>query len=51
MISKLTFGAFTLEDVEAVIVPNLAEVLLGMNVLQRFNIVQKDGEMRISEQH
>ncbi len=51
MISKLTFGAFTLEDVEAVIVPNLAEVLLGMNVLQRFNIVQQDGEMRISEQH
>jgi clan AA aspartic protease (TIGR02281 family) len=51
MISKLTFGAFTLEDVEAVIVPNLAEVLLGMNVLQRFNMVQKGGEMRISAQN
>ena len=49
IISKLKFGPFAIEDVKAVIVPNLENPLLGMNVLQQFNMVQKDGEMHISE--
>jgi len=48
-IPKLKFGSFIIEDVAAVVVPNLNEPLLGMNVLQQFNIVQEHGQMRISE--
>jgi clan AA aspartic protease (TIGR02281 family) len=48
-IPKLKIGSFLIEDVAAVIVPNLSEPLLGMNVLQQFNIVQDHGQMRISE--
>lgn len=48
-IPKLKIGSFQIEDVAAVIVPNLSEPLLGMNVLQQFNIVQDHGQMRISE--
>jgi len=48
-IPKLKFGSFLIEDVAAVVVPNLDEPLLGMNVLQQFNIVQEHGQMRISE--
>jgi predicted aspartyl protease len=29
--------------------PNLSQPLLGMNVLGRFNIEQKESEMQISE--
>lgn len=49
VIPKLKFGSFLIEDVVAVIVPNLSQPLLGMNVLQEFNIVQDHGQMRISE--
>ncbi|MGZ8190449.1 MAG: retropepsin-like aspartic protease family protein [Methylococcaceae bacterium] len=49
IIPKLKFGPFAIEDVTAVIVPNLKDPLLGMNVLQQFNMVQHDGELRISE--
>lgn len=45
----LTFGPFQLKNVEVMILPNLDQPLLGMNVLQRFNIEQDHGEMRISE--
>jgi len=38
------------KNVTALIVPNLAQPLLGMNVLQGFNIEQKNEEMRLSEQ-
>lgn len=48
-IPKLKFGSFLIEDVAAVVVPNLNEPLLGMNVLQQFNIVQDHGQLRISE--
>jgi len=48
-IPKLKIGSFLFEDVAAVVVPNLNEPLLGMNVLQQFNIVQDHGQMRISE--
>ena len=47
-IKKLQFGAFYIEDVAAVIVPNLSQPLLGMNVLQLFKVDQEKGEMHIS---
>ena len=49
-ITEFKLGRFVLKDVDATITPNLKEPLLGMNVLQRFDIQQKDGEMRLSEQ-
>jgi hypothetical protein len=49
-IKKLVFGFFQIEDVDAVIVPNLGQPLMGMNVLQMFNISQDKGEMQISYQ-
>lgn len=47
-IKKLQFGPFLVQDVAAVIVPNLSQPLLGMNVLQLFKIGQENGEMQIS---
>jgi clan AA aspartic protease (TIGR02281 family) len=47
-IKKLQFGPFFVQDVEAVIVPNLDRPLLGMNVLGLFKIAQDKGEMQIS---
>ncbi len=47
-IKKLQFGPFLVQDVSAVIVPNLSQPLLGMNVLQLFKIGQENGEMQIS---
>lgn len=48
-IAKLTFGPFTLKNINATINPTLDQPLLGMNVLQRFKISQERGEMHISE--
>lgn len=48
VISTLKIGPFVLKDVTAIIVPNLDQPLLGMNVLQQFNMEQSNGEMRIS---
>lgn len=48
IIPKLKFGHFVIEDAPATIVPNLNQPLLGMNILQHFNMVQENGEMRIS---
>ncbi len=47
-IKKLQFGAFVVQDVSAVIIPNLSQPLLGMNVLQLFKVAQENGEMQIS---
>lgn len=49
-IKKLQFGPFVVSDVEAVIMPNLTQPLLGMNVLQLFKVAQEKGEMHISYQ-
>jgi len=49
VIDKLTVGEFLVRKVEAVIIPNLRQPLLGMNVLQRFSISQEDQRMIISE--
>ncbi len=49
IIDRLKLGAFLIRDVEAVVVPNLSQPLLGMNVLQRFTITQDNNRMRISE--
>lgn len=50
-ISQFKFGPFNLNNVEAIIAPNLTQPLLGMNVLQQFKIAQEHGEMHISEWH
>jgi clan AA aspartic protease (TIGR02281 family) len=47
-IQKLKFGPFVVKDALATIVPNLSQPLLGMNILQHFNMAQANGEMRIS---
>lgn len=48
-ITELKLGGFTLTNVPAMIVPNLSQPLLGMNVLNFFNIEQKNNEMKLSE--
>jgi clan AA aspartic protease (TIGR02281 family) len=48
-ITELKLGNFVLSNVNALIVPNLSQPLLGMNVLNFFNIEQKDNEMKLSE--
>ncbi|RUR08426.1 TIGR02281 family clan AA aspartic protease [Legionella sp. km772] len=50
-IEQLSFGAFTLYDVKAVIIPNDDDtVLLGMNVLEHFNITQKKKQLILEQQ-
>jgi clan AA aspartic protease (TIGR02281 family) len=46
-LAKLKFGDFVLENVEAVIMPNLSQALLGMNVLGQFIMQQHDGELTL----
>lgn len=48
---KLGKGSLVLKNVQAVIMPNLNQPLLGMNVLQNFNIEQKNNEMQLSNQN
>jgi clan AA aspartic protease (TIGR02281 family) len=47
-ISELKVGEFVFTNVIALIVPTLDQPLLGMNVLQAFNIEQKNGAMTLS---
>lgn len=49
-IKTFKFGPFSLENVDAIIAPNLNQPLLGMNVLQQYKIAQNTGEMRITAQ-
>ncbi len=49
VIDTLKIGDFLIHDVDALIVPNLAQPLLGMNVLQRFNVSQDGRRMRLTE--
>lgn len=48
IIEKMTFGIFQLENVTALIVPNLKQPLLGMNVLKLFRVEHEEGLMKIS---
>ncbi len=50
-IQKLRFGHFTLRYVDAVVMPNLSQPLLGMNVLKQFRVEQDDGQMRLSRKY
>lgn len=50
-IEKLKFGHFTLRYVQAVVMPNLSQPLLGMNVLKQFRVEQDNGEMRLSKKY
>lgn len=51
IINKLKFGHFTLHYVNAVVIPNLSQPLLGMNVLKQFRVEQDNGEMRLSKKY
>lgn len=51
-LSQLQFGPFEFENASVGVVPNMSdEVLLGMNILKRFDITLKDEQMilRVSE--
>lgn len=50
-IKKLKFGHFTLRYVDAVVMPNLSQPLLGMNVLKQFRVEQDNGQMRLSRKY
>lgn len=51
-LQQLSFGEFTLKDVKAVIIPggDTQIVLLGMNVLSHFNLVQQDKRLILKQQ-
>ena len=51
-VEQLSFGAFTLKDVKAVIIPNANDdtVLLGMNVLSRFTLTQQGRKLIIKRE-
>ena len=50
--TRLTkFGHFTLHYVDAVVMPNLSQPLLGMNVLKQFRVKQNNGQMRLSRNY
>ncbi len=50
-INQLTFANFNLNDVRAVIVPGASEdtILLGMNVLSKFNLSQQNKQLVIKK--
>jgi clan AA aspartic protease (TIGR02281 family) len=51
IVPVITFGAFQLNDVEVVVLPDMfEEALLGMNILSHFRIEQANKVMRISQQ-
>ncbi len=50
-IDKLSFGGFTLQDVDALVAPNLTQPLLGMNVLSRFHVDQGNSQMRLTRNY
>ncbi len=50
-VANLTFGGFKLSYVDAVVVPNLEQPLLGMNVLKRFHVEQDGGQLHISRNY
>lgn len=48
-IPEITFGIFNLREIEVIIMPNMQpEALLGMDVLQHYNIEQRAGALKIS---
>jgi aspartyl protease family protein len=51
-VEQISFGAFTVYDVKAVIIPDRDDdtVLLGMNVLSRFNITQSKKRLILKNQ-
>lgn len=48
-VSKLSLSPFEFKNIEVLIHPNLEMPLLGMTILQKFNIEQRNGEMHLSE--
>ena len=50
-IQKLKIGGITMHSVDAVLMPNLGQPLLGMNVLKQFRVEQENGQMRLSRKY
>ena len=49
IIPEFTFGVFNLREIEVLIMPNMQpDALLGMDVLQHYNIEQRAGALKIS---
>ncbi len=48
-VPKLSLSPFEFKNIEVLIHPNLEMPLLGMTILQKFNIEQRNGEMHLSE--
>ena len=47
-IKSLSLGPFTLYDLDAVIMPSDSlDILLGMNVLRQFELIQRNGQLTI----
>ncbi|ART81200.1 hypothetical protein CBP12_12580 [Oceanisphaera avium] len=47
-VKNLSFGPFTLHNLSAVIMPSDSdEILLGMNALRQFELIQRNGELTI----
>ena len=51
IIGKMTFGIFTVQNVKAMIMPNLKQPLLGMNVLGMFHVEHAEGIMKVTYKH
>ena len=51
IIDNMTFGVFKIQNVKAMIMPNLKKPLLGMNVLNKFHIEQVKGTMKITDKY
>lgn len=51
IIRKMTFGNFRIQNVKAMILPNLNQPLLGMNVLSLFHVEHAEGVMTITYKH
>jgi clan AA aspartic protease (TIGR02281 family) len=51
IIDHMTFGAFKIQNVKAMIMPNLKKPLLRMNVLNKFHIEQVKGTMKITDKY
>ncbi|WP_367274379.1 TIGR02281 family clan AA aspartic protease [uncultured Legionella sp.] len=51
-LQQLSFGEFELQDIKAVIIPGSDNdtVLLGMNVLSQFNMIQEDNRLILKKQ-
>ena len=48
VVRSLKVGKFSLRDIEAVVMPNMSDVLLGQTALSHLKVEQSKGELRLS---